>query len=185
MKRAIIVAVLAVLALAGPAFAQVIITQPTLPPPGPVVIPTDPYSPVVIPLKPDLLELVLLPAPAAADEAPAAPSPAPPAAVASATPVLPSLPGIIDPSGAINWWLLVGTVGTVLWTNVAMIFLKKAFPGWQSKGWAPPIIGLVTAVLGAAATGQIHSIPTLLAWIIGGLGAGASASSLRDFAVGK
>lgn len=108
------------------------------------------------------------------------------AAVAWAQASVAPLPGIIDTAtGAVNWWLLVGTVGTVLWTNVTMVSLKKAFPSWQSKAWAPPVIGLVTAGLGAAATGQVHDVATLGAWLIGGLGAGASASSLRDFAVGK
>lgn len=120
---------------------------------------------------------------AVATPALAQPAMEPAAVVAPAT--APAIPGIIDPAGAVNWWLLVGTLGTVLWTNLVMVLLKRSFPGWQSKGWAPPLIGLVTAVLGAAATGQVHDVASLGAWIIGGLGAGASASSLRDSMVGK
>ncbi len=76
-------------------------------------------------------------------------------------------------------------IDTVLVTNVLMVILKKQFPDWQRKAWAPSAIGLVTAPLDTMATGQITSLPTLTAWLHSGLAAGATASSARDVAVGK
>jgi hypothetical protein len=82
----------------------------------------------------------------------------------------------------INWWLMAGLVGNVLLTNGAMVALKSQFPGWQNKAWAPVLIGIAGGVLGALASGQVTSWPSLLAWVATGAGAGGFASSLRDTA---
>lgn len=86
---------------------------------------------------------------------------------------------------AVDPWVVAGIIGTGVWTNLAMVVLKAKFPDWQSKAWAPPLIGLVTAVLGAMAAGQVHTGGDLLMWVGIGLGAGSTASSVRDVKVGK
>ena len=88
------------------------------------------------------------------------------------------------PAG-INLWTLVGLVGTMLWTNVVMALLKKWLPDWDAKAWAPPLIGAVSSLLGALAAGQIQSVESLLVWVLAGLGAGTTASSVRDVVKGK
>lgn len=85
----------------------------------------------------------------------------------------------------LDGWVVAGILGTAIWTNVLMVFLKSRFPGWNQKAWAPPIIGMVTAVLGALVAGQIHAWPELLVWAATGMGAGSTASSGRDVLVGK
>lgn len=114
---------------------------------------------------------------------PALAADAPPVPAAPAPPPPPVVPSVTAPS--VNLWLVAGLVGTVLWTNVVMVFLKSMFPGWGAKAWAPPLIGLVTAFLGALATGGVHDVPSLIGWMGTGLAAGGVASSLRDTVAGK
>lgn len=86
---------------------------------------------------------------------------------------------VLDP------WMIGGIVGTALWTNVLMIFLKSKFPTWQQKAWAPPLIGMVTAILAGLIADQIHTWTQVAIYAATGLGAGSTASSGRDIAVGK
>lgn len=82
-------------------------------------------------------------------------------------------------------WMIAGLVGTALWTNVVMMVLKCQFPTWNQKAWAPPVIGAVTAVLGGLIGDQIHTWTQVAVFVATGMGAGATASSGRDIAVGK
>ena len=100
-------------------------------------------------------------------------------------PATPGTIGTVDPAGHVNYWLLGGMLGTVLWTNIAMVVLKKKFPGWDSKAWAPPLIGVVTMVLGGLASGRVSDVGSLIGYVLAGLGSGGAASSLRDTVVGK
>lgn len=85
----------------------------------------------------------------------------------------------------LDGWMIGGLIGTALWTNVLMVILKGRFPDWQRKAWAPPLIGAVTAVLGALIGDQIHTWQQVAVWAATGVGAGATASSGRDIVVGK
>ena len=100
---------------------------------------------------------------------------------ASATP----LPVVAPDTGTINWWLLAGTLGTALVTTFVMAALKKAFPGWENKAWAPPLIGAVMNGLAAMTAGEIHSTSTLVSWLLAGFLAGGLGSSARDVMRGK
>lgn len=82
-------------------------------------------------------------------------------------------------------WMLAGLVGTALWTNLVMVVLKNRMPDWNKKAWAPPVIGLMTTVLGALVADQCNSWNELGMWVLTGLGAGSAASSGRDILVGK
>lgn len=85
----------------------------------------------------------------------------------------------------LDGWMIGGIVGTAVWTNLVMVMLKCKFPSWNKKAWAPPLIGAVTAVLGALVADQIHTWTQLTVWAATGLGAGSTASSGRDVAAGK
>jgi len=85
----------------------------------------------------------------------------------------------------LDGWMIGGLIGTALWTNVSMMVLKCQFPTWQQKAWAPPVIGMVTAVLGGLVGDQIHTWTQLAIYAATGMGAGGVASSGRDIVVGK
>jgi len=85
----------------------------------------------------------------------------------------------------LDGWMIAGVLGAAIWTNVVMVVLKSKFPDWNQKAWAPPIIAMVTTVLGALVANQIHTWTELIVWSATGLGAGGVASSGRDVMVGK
>ena len=97
----------------------------------------------------------------------------------------PPLPVVAPDTGTINWWLLAGTLGTALVTTFVMAARKKAFPGWENKAWAPPLIGAVMNGLAAMTAGEIHSTSTLVSWLLAGFLAGGLGSSARDVMRGK
>jgi hypothetical protein len=66
-----------------------------------------------------------------------------------------------------------------------MRYLKKKFPRWDKKAWAPPIIGAITTTITGLATGQVRDIQTGLLYFLFGWASGGSASSIRDMVAGK
>lgn len=85
----------------------------------------------------------------------------------------------------ITIWMLAGLALNTLWTTAIMAWLKSRWPLWDRKAWAPPLIGAISAFLGALASGQITSVEQAATWLLIGLGSGGTASSIRDVVRGK
>ena len=68
----------------------------------------------------------------------------------------------------------------VVYVPMLMKYLKKMFPRWDKKAWAPPIIGGISTLIAAMAAGQVTSWQYAAWFFVSGLGAGGFASSARD-----
>jgi hypothetical protein len=66
-----------------------------------------------------------------------------------------------------------------------MSVMKRRFPGWDRKAWAPLVIGMVTMLVFGLATGRVISWNAALLYALVGFASGGTASSLRDIYIGK
>jgi uncharacterized BrkB/YihY/UPF0761 family membrane protein len=92
-----------------------------------------------------------------------------------------------QPEGTENTWLYI--VAGVLLSQFVVPFvmrvLKKWFPKWNKKAWAPPLIGAMTTLMSAMVAGTVTGWREMIVAFATGYAAGATASSHRDIFKGK
>lgn len=78
----------------------------------------------------------------------------------------------------------IGAIVAAL-TPFVMQGVKKFFPTWNKKAWFPLVFGSIASVGTAMAAGQLLDWQSAVIAFLVGLGAGGTASSVRDVVVGK